>query len=260
MLLQELPDAVHDGPDRGAFERGGQANEAASVELLESLRREHARTLPRSPAARTVAAVLLLAGPGCASHSAGQAGGTVEPAPWTALFDGEDLGQWRPTPFGGEGEVRVADGALVLDFGSPLTGVTWTGEVPPGDYELELTATKLAGTDFFCGLTFPVRDGHLTLVLGGWGGATCGLSCLDGLDASENETRFVRPFERGRAYRVTVRVTGSVVEARIDGERVVAVDTAGRALSLRPEVLASRPLGLAAFATRAAIEGVRIRR
>jgi hypothetical protein len=175
-------------------------------------------------------------------------------AAWTALFDGETLGAWRPTAFGGEGEVRVEDGRLVLPAGSPLTGVTWTGALPPRDYELVLTATKLSGNDFFCGLTFPVGEAHLTLVLGGWGGALCGLSCLDGMDASSNETMTFRAFDTDRPYRVRVRVEGTRVTAWVDDEVLVSVDTAGRELSLRIEVALSRPLGVATFATAAALE------
>ena len=217
-------------------------------------------------AARSVAAVALLAlGAACRSAAPGtpDAAAPTERAPrerpWTALFDGATLAGWTVTPFGGEGEVSVVGGVLRLDFGSPLTGVTWNGPFPRTDYELELVAKRLAGTDFFCGLTFPVGAEHLTLVLGGWGGAVVGLSCIDGEDAASNETRLVRGFERGRPYLVAVRVTGTRVEAFLDGERVVDVDTAGRDLSLRPEVLASVPLGIASYATRAEIADVRYR-
>jgi len=170
---------------------------------------------------------------------------------WIPLLAGEGLGSWRVTAFGGEGEVRARDGALECDFGSPLTGVTWTGAFPRAGYELALTAEKLSGNDFFCGLTFPVGAEHLTLVLGGWGGAVVGLSCVDGQDAARNATRLVRGFERGRPYRVRVRVDDGAVEAFLDGERIVALERAGHSLSLRPEVLPCRPLGIACFATRA---------
>src|SRR5438552_13622234 len=33
-----------------------------------------------------------------------------EQAEWTSLFDGESLGNWTPTQFGGEGEVTVEEG------------------------------------------------------------------------------------------------------------------------------------------------------
>lgn len=178
---------------------------------------------------------------------------------WTSLFDGASLGPWTSSAFGGEGQVRVVEGRILLEAGSPLTGITWTGALPGASYELALSATRLSGSDFFCGLTFPLGDAHATLVLGGWGGALCGLSCLDGADASENETRSFRAFETGRPYRVRLRVEGSRVLAFVDDEPLVDVDTGGRRVSLRPEVLPSAPLGVAAFATSAALTDLRWR-
>lgn len=190
----------------------------------------------------------------CASPS------TSVESPWRELFDGASLGAFTPTPFGGEGEVSVVDGRIVLDAGSPLTGVTWGGEpLPCVDYELELSATRLSGNDFFCGLTLPIGDSHATLVLGGWGGALCGLSSLDGRDASENETTTFRGFTSGREYRVRVLVTADRFRAWIDGESIVDVAIAGRRIGVRPEVARSRPFGIANFATRAAVRGVRVR-
>lgn len=175
------------------------------------------------------------------------------------LFDGVGFGDFEPSGFGGDGEVFVADGMLVLDQGSPLTGVTWRGaELPRVDYRLDFTATRLRGSDFFCGLTFPVGDSHLTLVLGGWGGALCGLSSLDGLDAAENETTTYRSFENGRAYRVRLEIRADRVEAWLDDESLVAVDICGRRLGIRPEVDRSRPLGFASFATRAGLSDIRL--
>lgn len=191
----------------------------------------------------------------------GACAGTPQPtpAPWHELFDGHALAAFAPCVFGGDGEVAVRDGALELGFGSPLTGVRWTGPLPQQPYELECEAARLAGNDFFCGLTFPVGDGCLTLVLGGWGGAVCGLSSLDGEDAARNATRTLRAFTPGRYYRIALRVAAERVEVALDGAPFLAADLRGRALSLRPEVELCRPLGIAAFATHAAIRAVRWR-
>lgn len=177
-------------------------------------------------------------------------------AAWIELFDGTDLGEWRITDFGAQGEVRVEDGRIILDVGDPLTGITWKGAVPTGDYELSVRAARLSGSDFFCGLTFPVGAAHCSLILGGWGGALTGLSCIDGADASRNETTGHRRFVPGRFYDIVVRVQQDRIVATVDGENVVDVAVAGRRLSVRPEVDLSRPLGIASFMTRAAIERV----
>ena len=180
-------------------------------------------------------------------------------APWVALFDGQSLDGWQATNFGGEGPVVVVDGALELDFGSPLTGLTWTGTAPDGDYDLEVVAARVDGTDFFCGLTFPVRDAHLTLVLGGWGGSLCGLSSLDGEDAANNDSQRLFRFENGRDYRVQVRVRRDVVDVLLDDAPFLHVPIAGRTLSLRPEVELNRPLGIASFSTRSRVRTLRWR-
>lgn len=183
------------------------------------------------------------------------------PARWHDLLEGDARARWRTTSFGGEGDVTVEPGIVTLDFGSPLTGITWDGEWPTRrDYEIEVLACRVEGSDFFCGLTFPVGEDHLTLVVGGWGAGTLvGISSLDGLDASENETCSHHKFELGRTYSIRVRVAGTRVTATIDDATVADVDTAGRELSLRAEVEPSRPLGIAAFRTRAEIRGLRWR-
>jgi hypothetical protein len=177
------------------------------------------------------------------------------------LLAADRLADWEATAFGGEGAIGVEDDLVVLEMGSPLTGLSWTGgELPLWDYELEVTARRLAGTDFFCGLTFPVGDSHATLILGGWGGALTGLSCLDGADASENETTTFIAYERGREVTARVRVTRAVIETWLDGELLHTVDIAGRSVGLRPEVLLSRPLGVASFLTRSGLGELRLRR
>ena len=163
--------------------------------------------------------LLLLLLAGCASPPAGQ--------PWIELFDGETTRGWTATNFGGEGPVDVVDGALEFDFGSPMTGLTWTGPPPRGVYDLEVTAARIDGTDFFCGLTFPVDDAHLTLILGGWGGSLCGLSNLDGEDAAHNDSRTLFRFENDRDYRVLLRVRDDRVEVDLDGDLLLRAPITG---------------------------------
>jgi hypothetical protein len=178
---------------------------------------------------------------------------------WQSLFDGQSLGRWKPTQFGGEGEVSVVDGSIMLGQGGDLTGITWTGDVPTVNFEIELQAMRVVGGDFFCGLTFPVQSSHCSLIVGGWSGPVVGLSSLDGLDASENETNTLRRFESKQWYTIRVRVTGARIQAWIDDEAVVDVATAGRRISVRAELLDSRPLGIASWRTRAALRRIRLR-
>jgi hypothetical protein len=127
------------------------------------------------------------------------------------------------------------------------------------DYEIELQAKRVSGGDFFCGLTFPVGAAYCSFIVGGWAGAVCGLSSLDGDDASENETTRVRDFEQNRWYTVRVRVTADRIQAWIDDEVFADVKTAGRRISIRPEVQDSRPLGIASWRTKAALRAIRLR-
>lgn len=183
-------------------------------------------------------------------------------AAWTVLCDGSSLGRFEPTSFGGEGPVELRDDGVHLGMGMLLTGIRLAelGDLPRDAYELEVVAARLLGTDFFCGLTFPVRDGCATLVCGGWGGALTGLSCLDGKDAADNETKTYRRYEKGRDYTIRVRVADGRVRAWIDGESVVDIDIEGRRVHLRTEVLKSAPLGISSYATTARIRSVRLRR
>jgi len=182
------------------------------------------------------------------------------PPAWQSLFDGTSLGLWKSTEFGGEGRVTIEDGRIVLGRGDPLTGVTYSGDIPRIDYEIALQAMKVDGNDFFCALTFPVGDRACSLVLGGWGGTVVGLSSLDGLDASENDTTTSMAFEKDRWYDVRVRVTAESIDAWLDEKQIVAASTKGRRIGIRPEVDLSRPLGVASYRTRAALRNIRVRR
>ena len=194
-----------------------------------------------------------------ADRAAAPGADTEKPADWTPLFDGKSLEGWRITQFGGQGDVLVEDGCLTLGFGASLTGVTYEKEFPLTDFELALEARRIDGTDFFCGLTFPVQDSHCSLIVGGWGGALVGLSSIDGLDASENETQQIMSFKRGQWYPIRVRVTKQQITVWIDGKQVIQQPLEGRKISTRPEVDLSKPLGIASWQTHAALRKIRFR-
>jgi len=212
------------------------------------------------PSRTAVRALLLL----IAFASFVQGEPVVAPTPkteWLSIFDGESLQGWEITRFGGEGDVYVEDECLMLDFGETLTGVTYKGEaLPCTDYEIRLEAQRIEGSDFFCGLTFPVNDAHLTLIVGGWGGALVGLSSLDGEDASRNESRRTIAFRKQAWYPIRIRVTKSRVQVWIEEREVIDQSLVDRQLSLRPEVALSKPLGIASWQTRAALRGIELRR
>ena len=169
---------------------------------------------------------------------------------------------WNEIQFGGEGSAQWTDGVLHLEGGVELTGTQFSGELPRMPYELELDARKVAGSDFFCGLTFPVssKDECLTFVIGGWGGGTVGISSIDGMDASENETTTYGNFEEGRWYAIRVVVEEGKLSAFINGKQVVDVATKGRKLALRPGVIEyCAPMGIAAWQTESEVKNYRWR-
>ena len=179
---------------------------------------------------------------------------------WKSLFDGKSLKGWEISKFGGEGDVSVEKGAIYLDIGNYMTGIRTTQEIPKIDYEVQLKAQRVAGTDFFCGLTFPVGKDPCSLILGGWGGGVCGLSSIDGLDASENQTTSYRQFKNGKWYTVRLRVAKEKIEAWIDDEKIVDQELDGRRVSIRSEVDLSKPFGFATFATCGALKDIKIRK
>jgi type 1 glutamine amidotransferase len=180
---------------------------------------------------------------------------------WQNLFDGKTLEGWKVTDFAGHGEVDVENGRLMLHSGVMLTGVSWTNALPKIDYEVSLEAMKVDGGDFFCGLTFPVQDSFCTFIVGGWGGGVVGLSSIDGLDASENETTKYMKFDAGRWHRLRLRVIREQIEAWIDDEKIVDQSIAGRRISLRPgDIDLSKPFGLATWQTTGALRDIKIRR
>jgi 3-keto-disaccharide hydrolase len=185
---------------------------------------------------------------------------TGDKARWKSLFDGKSLAGWKSAPFGGEGEVYVKDGAIIMEQGNMMTGVVYTGkDLPTIDYEITLEGKRLAGNDFFCTTTFPVGKDFCSFVVGGWGGTVVGLSSLNGRDASENETGAYHVFKSGQWYRIRVRVRQNRIESWIDEKKVVDADTKDRKISVRAECLVCRPFGIATWCTRGAARKILIR-
>jgi hypothetical protein len=178
----------------------------------------------------------------------------------TLLFDGETLKNWKVTPFGGEGEVEARDGCLMIGAGQPLSGITWNGgKIPRVNYEITLEAKRVQGSDFFCGLTFPVQKDPCTLILGGWGGALTGLSSINHLDASENETTNFFKFDNDKWYKVRLRVTDKRIQAWLDDKELADVDYSDKKIGIRLEMELNKPLGVATYNTEAALRNFKVR-
>jgi len=179
---------------------------------------------------------------------------------WQAMFDRKTLAGWSETRFAGRGETECAGSLMVLNMGDPLTGLNWTNDFPKINYEIALDAVRLAGSDFFCGLTVPVGDAFCSLIVGGWGGSLIGISSFDGMDASENETTKFMNFEQGKWYRIRLRVTEGRIEGWIGDEKLINVETAEKRISLRAgDIELSKPIGIATYQTTAAFRQVSFR-
>jgi hypothetical protein len=180
---------------------------------------------------------------------------------WQPMFDGKSLTGWRQTQFGGGGDVEIESGLMLMNMGDPFNGINWTNDFPKINYEIALDAARLAGSDFFCGLTVPVGDSFCSLIVGGWGGSLVGISSLDGMDASENETTKFVDFQQSRWYRIRLRVTEGRIEGWIDQKKMVDVVTTDTKISLRPgEIELSKPMGIACWQTTAALREIKFRK
>ena len=181
-----------------------------------------------------------------------------------ALIGKEGLEDWEPLEFGGSGEVLVKDGVLSIDEGVELSGVKFSKpeSLPTSNYEIEFEARRTYGFDFFCALTFPVGDLHTcaTLVVGGWGGGVVGISSIDNLDASENDTTNYIRFEDNKWEKIRLRVTDANLQGWLRGNQIFNEDIQGRKVSLRPgQIDMCAPFGIATFQTTGEIRNLTIR-
>ncbi len=175
------------------------------------------------------------------------------------LFDGSNLDNWAITDYAGHGGVSLdGNGSVCLEFGIALTGMHWIGDkLPSSNYEIQWEAMKKMGTDFFGSLTFPYLNNHATLILGGWGGALVGISCIDGFDASENETATANYFRPDQWFRCRLRITDTHFKFWVDSEKLIDCEVEGREISMRSgEIEMSKPLGFSTYDTTGLIRKV----
>jgi hypothetical protein len=140
-----------------------------------------------------------------------------------------------------------------------MTGVTYTGKIPKNNYELLIEASRLDGLDFFAATTFPVGEGFASFIPGGWAGGVTGISSINGLDASENETTKFRPYEDKTWYKFRIRVTDAKLLVWVDDKLQIDVDRKDKKFTTRGEVDLSKPLGIATWNTKGAIKTIKIR-
>jgi len=176
------------------------------------------------------------------------------------LFDGKSLEGWKKSDFCKAGEVKVEAGLIIMSKGVSMSGITSTRkDLPTTNYELSYEAMRLAGRDFFAAATFPVGKSYITLVNGGWGGDVTGLSSLDGMDASENETTRSFRYQDKTWYRFRIRVTDKVIRCLIDDKEILAVAHRDRRVATRIETRRNQPLGLATWESTGAVRHIEIR-
>ncbi len=171
-----------------------------------------------------------------------------EESKWKPLLEKDSLKGWEITNFGGEGTAEITEGVLRLERGEPMTGITTIRkDFPKENFEMRWKASRVDGSDFFAGITFPVGDEFCSLICGGWGGGLVGLSSINGNDASENETTGFRQFKNKQWYAFRVRVDKKLITVWIDDEEVIKVEREGKKFSLRGEVFKSKPVGYCVF-------------
>ena len=173
-----------------------------------------------------------------------------------ALFDGEIHGGLDPGRFWRRGEVAGDVRALVLNMGM-LTGVNYTNPIPTVDYEVELEARRVVSSDFFCGLTFPVKSDFATLIIGGWGGSVIGISSLDGEDAAHNETTGYQRFEAGRWVQNPAQRDGDQSRPGSTGSGKSARTSGTEDLASPGDIELSKPFGIATYSTTAELKNIR---
>jgi len=162
---------------------------------------------------------------------------------------------------------HISEGGIELLPGQPMTGATFDTKkwksalIPVTRYAIEYEAMRVEGNDFFGTVTFPVNDSHVSLVIGGWGGTLVGISCIDDMDASENNTRGNAFFKNNEWHKVRIEVRDDDLRAWINGKLFINVSTKGHKLGMRPgDIEKCAPFGFASYATHARIREVIIRK
>ena len=170
---------------------------------------------------------------------------------------------------GGDGEVDVRGGNLVIGRGTTMTGIRSLKEFPKVNYEIRYEARRTQGYDFFAACTFPIKESFCTFINGGWGGGLTGLSNVNGYDASENPTTAYFEYRDNTWHRFRIRVTDDRIQVWIaaqdregnwgEEESVIEIETEDREFSTRFEVERYKPLGFTAWNTEGQLRNIEYR-
>ena len=212
------------------------------------------------PAALTV---LLVLGTTFATADDKPVAAKLEAGKEFVLFNGKSLDDWEMVDVGGSGQVELEGGLMLINQGENISGAVYkkAATLPMINYEITLEAKRMQGVDFFVGLTFPVGDVKhcATLVCGGWGGSVTGISSIDSLDASENNTSSYQRYKDNEWYTIKLRVTAKNLSAWVGDKQVIDEDIEGKKIGVRPGPVESYlPLSLTTYNTMAAIRNVKL--
>jgi hypothetical protein len=181
------------------------------------------------------------------------------------LLSGDLASSWASAGIEGDVGFEIASEELNQPASRPMSGARferWREQkMPVVDYTIEYEAMRVEGTDFFGTVTFPVRslETCASLVVGGWGGALVGISCIDTYDASENTTRSEQKIENGKWYHFRIEVRAEEIKVWMDGRIVVNTSISGRKVSLRSgDIGKCAPFGFATYLSTGKVRGVLI--
>ena len=178
------------------------------------------------------------------------------------LFNGKDLDGWETVKtydFKNHGPIKVEEGVLKLGKGSPASEFASKGHFPRMNYEVEFETRRVEGSDFFCGLTFPINDSYCTLIIGGWGGGVVGLSNIDTMAAVENETTRYLEVKDKRWYKMALTVSDEQIQVWIDNLEYANVKTKEHKFDIWWEQEPARPFGFVSWNTGAEFRNIFIK-
>ena len=178
-----------------------------------------------------------------------------------------EIADWKTIPdIEANGGAEMTDaGTCVIHPGQPISAIRYEGrwELPVTEYEIKFQARRLEGQDFFAAVTFPVnsRETCATFIPGGWGGAVTGISSIDDMDASVNETTSVANFVQNEWYSFRIEVVPESLKVWNGGAIIVNVPLQGRRISLRPGDLEyCAPFGLGTYQSTGEIRNLTIQK